>query len=910
MAPRDGLDRHARPRAREVDDVAALFRPPPRGSCLLVDGDPGIGKSWLLDEAAAVAAASGWAVTRARAERDLQDVPLAALPDGLRPGAVTRGDRAALTLVLDRLEALTVREPVLLAVDDAQWLDPLSCRLLSALGSRTGAWPLVLAVAHRRWPLPPTVMDALADLTRCGPRRLQLGPLTPAETRALAESAAGGPLPAHVAALLPKTGGNPFYVIESVRAGQCTPPSPPGTDAPDPLDELRRAALRRVAECGTGVEDVLRPAAVLGADFHVPDLELLCGVPAAVLAGPLHAATRAGVLTDDRARATLRFTHDLVREAVLADTPEAVRRALHRDAALALGRAGRPPARVADQWTEAVAAGSGDVDDATRWLRRAAAGCPSPVTALAMLDRALGLLAERDPRRRDIQRERLPALAACGRHRAVLDESAALLIAGEDPEVRGWHGLALMGTGQVADALADLDALAETPSNVHDPRVVPFAALGATLALWFGDEPRAVAACERLERSDLDDGTRSTLLATRALAATARGELPEALALARRGVALADARQLPRAVVIDPYMTLGNVMIHLDDFAEAERCFRLIARFSLKAGTDPPPGYHWGLVGVHYLTGRLDDAVTEASAGLEQARETGESWGTSVGVSIRARCLLHHGRLEDVTELPAPGDHAHGYADDWMTWVRALLHEAHGEDADAARAATRAWQAQPGLRYLYGWRMMAADLVRLTRHLDPGTATDVSHAAAVGADRAGPDAASAHATADWCRGILQSDPGLLETAAATLAREGWRGQAARAGEDHASALLGHGRRAEAVTAYRTALGGWEAIGASHDRRRVAAELRRLGVATRPRAPRAAGRTGWAALTPSERDVCALVTEGLTNREMGERLLISRRTVETHLQHAYRKMDVSNRAHLASLVAEHLRAEDR
>ena len=840
----------------------------------------------------------------ARAERDLPDVPLAALPDGLRPGAVTRGDRAALTLVLDRLEALTVPEPVLLAVDDAQWLDPLSCRLLSALGPGPAPGRSCSPSPTGAGPAPPTLMDALADLTRCGPRRLHLGPLTPAETRALAESAAGGPLPAHVAALLPKTGGNPFYVIESVRAAPCTPPSPPGTDAPDPLDELRRAALRRVAECGTGVEDVLRPAAVLGADFHVPDLELLCGVPAAVLAGPLHAATRAGVLTDDRARATLRFTHDLVREAVLADTPEAVRRALHRDAALALGRAGRPPARVADQWTEAVAAGSGDVDDATRWLRRAAAGCPSPVTALAMLDRALGLLAERDPRRRDIQRERLPALAACGRHRAVLDESAALLIAGEDPEVRGWHGLALMGTGQVADALADLDALAETPSNVHDPRVVPFAALGATLALWFGDEPRAVAACERLERSDLDDGTRSTLLATRALAATARGELPEALALARRGVALADARQLPRAVVIDPYMTLGNVMIHLDDFAEAERCFRLIARFSLKAGTDPPPGYHWGLVGVHYLTGRLDDAVTEASAGLEQARETGESWGTSVGVSIRARCLLHHGRLEDVTELPAPGDHAHGYADDWMTWVRALLHEAHGEDADAARAATRAWQAQPGLRYLYGWRMMAADLVRLTRHLDPGTATDVSHAAAVGADRAGPDAASAHATADWCRGILQSDPGLRDRRRDARPRRVARsGRPRRRGPRVRPPRARTPRRGRHGLPHRPrGLGGDRCQPRPPPRRRRAPPPRGRDPAT---GTTGGGRTGWAALTPSERDVCALVTEGLTNREIGERLLISRRTVETHLQHAYRKMGVSNRAHLVSAIASHL-----
>ena len=654
---------------------------------------------------------------------------------------------------------------------------------------------------------------------------------------------------------------------------------------------------------------MLRFAAILGSDFRVTDLALLAGATAAQLARPLEAATRAGVLTDDPSGPTLRFTHDLVREAVLAETPAGLRAALHRDAALSLGRAGAPAARVAEQWTDAVAAGSGDVDEATSWLRRAAAECPSPVTALGLLDRALGLLPDGDRRGAAVLRDRLPALAASGRHAEVLAATEDLLAAGEDPELRGWHGLALLGTGRVADALADLDPLARTAAGLHDPAVIPFTALGASLRLWFGDRQRAVAACTLLERSELDDATRCALLTTRALSALAGGDVPQAVDLARRAVAVADTGGLPRAVVVDPHMTLGNALVHLDDFVEAERCFRLVARATLEAGVDPPPGYHWGLIGVHYFTGRLEDADAEATAGLERAAETGESWGSSVGVALRARIRLHQGRPEDAGALPDPEETGAGYADDWLLWARALAAEARSDAEAAAEDAARAWGLLPGLRYLYGWRVMAADVVRLTRDLDRATARQVCEDAATGAFRAGPHAASAQATADWCRGLLEGDPGVLTGAAMVLAREGWRCRAARAAEDAGCAHLALADREQAVSSLQNALTAWEAVGAVHDRRRVAARLRGLGVTTRARAPRARARTGWEALSPSERDVCALVAEGLTSREIGERLLISRRTVETHLQHTYRKLGVPNRARLVSATTNRLRGPD-
>ncbi|MGH9223682.1 MAG: helix-turn-helix domain-containing protein, partial [Acidimicrobiales bacterium] len=85
--------------------------------------------------------------------------------------------------------------------------------------------------------------------------------------------------------------------------------------------------------------------------------------------------------------------------------------------------------------------------------------------------------------------------------------------------------------------------------------------------------------------------------------------------------------------------------------------------------------------------------------------------------------------------------------------------------------------------------------------------------------------------------------------------------------------------------------------------RVDAALRSLGVRRRPRGPRSS-RTGWESLTETELRVAGLAAAGLTNRQIGERLFVSPRTVETHLGHAFAKLGVATRAHLAAEVARH------
>jgi len=68
-----------------------------------------------------------------------------------------------------------------------------------------------------------------------------------------------------------------------------------------------------------------------------------------------------------------------------------------------------------------------------------------------------------------------------------------------------------------------------------------------------------------------------------------------------------------------------------------------------------------------------------------------------------------------------------------------------------------------------------------------------------------------------------------------------------------------------------------------------------------RGSRGRPRSGWDSLTPTEHSVAGLVAEGLPNPQIGERLYISSRTVQTHLAHVFAKLDISARAQLAAEV---------
>ena len=129
--------------------------------------------------------------------------------------------------------------------------------------------------------------------------------------------------------------------------------------------------------------------------------------------------------------------------------------------------------------------------------------------------------------------------------------------------------------------------------------------------------------------------------------------------------------------------------------------------------------------------------------------------------------------------------------------------------------------------------------------------------------------------------------------------------------EEAGAVLGRNGNADAAAALlHKALDTYERLDADRDAARTRATLRKLGIHRGRQGTRQRPLTGWESLTPTERTVSDLVAEGLSNPQIGERLFVSRRTVQAHVAHVFRKLQMSSRTELAAAVIrrpEHSRA---
>jgi DNA-binding CsgD family transcriptional regulator len=153
-----------------------------------------------------------------------------------------------------------------------------------------------------------------------------------------------------------------------------------------------------------------------------------------------------------------------------------------------------------------------------------------------------------------------------------------------------------------------------------------------------------------------------------------------------------------------------------------------------------------------------------------------------------------------------------------------------------------------------------------------------------------------------CRGLLEADIDTLVAAVAALRRCRRPVELAFAAEDAGVALGRAGRVPEAVSLLGEAVAQYEQIDAGRDVARTDAALRALGVRRGRPGARPRDKVGWDSVTRAEEDVVALVGQGLTNAQIGARLFVSPRTVETHLSHLYRKLGISSRTALAAEAA--------
>ena len=918
-----------------------------RPAVVLIEGEAGIGKTRLLADVLEDARGRGMQVAAGRAEELERTRPFGLVaaafgcvrssPDPRRAAiaallATRGGDRGPITVTsdpglrfravdafADLAEELALAGPLVIGVDDLQWADPSSLLTLAAVSRRLAYLPVALIGCLRPSPRIPE-LDRLAGLLLdAGGRILAVRGLTErAVAELVAEAVAAVPGPGLLAGIS-GAAGNPLFVTELLGAlaqeGAIETAGGRAEVAEVTLPPtLRLTILRRLSFLSEDSLQALRAASILGSSFTVTELSVTMARPALELSVVLAEGIAGRVL--EEYGAVIRFRHDLIRDAIYEDLPVSVRRGLHREAGRRLAQTGAPALQVAEQLARG--AGQGDAE-AIGWLTRAAreAAARSPDAAADLLERAAGLMAPADPGRDRLLAERASSLMVSGRNADALAACRSLLDRDLDPQVDGpvriCLGRALLAQGQVRDALQELEQAGSSPALPGAERAAARAWAGfARLSL--GDLDGAAAAAEQARSAAAaaaDHLTVSVAMTTLARVSESRGHLRDALQITDEAMHLADESPGRLGHRYPIRATRGHILIELGRPEEARSALGAGMRISEEIGVRWPLLLYQGFLALErFITGEWDDAIAELEASFELADEIQTIVARAHG--ILSLISLHRNDLSRAEEAAgaAARDLARwgpGYLTTWAAWPRALIQEAGGELGQALATMTGAWDTCARLGLALDYPAVGADLVRLALAAgDIGRARDAS--AAVTEVAARNEVPWMTGAALRCQGLIEDDAEILQAAAVACAGGSRPLGLALACEDAGAAFARQGRVDRARPLLDQALGIYERLGAARDLARAEATLREAGIRRGRRGTRGRPQIGWASLTPAEHAVAGLVAEGLSNPQIGERLYISRRTVQTHLAHMFAKLDIATRAQLAADVTRHRGSE--
>jgi DNA-binding CsgD family transcriptional regulator len=890
-------DRAAVERATRDLVLGVVRQRTPTGVSVAVEGAPGIGKTVLARGVADSVAPGEAKVLRLAGEPGRRNDPFAAAGPLLTGMPVDGNPGAA---ALDRVDELCGSGPVLLWADDAHNLDGATLTVLRRLVWASRSLPLAVLVTTRPYPSRGQ-LAMLVDHTRV---RLWLPPMGSMMVERLVHDWTGRwPGQALRGALAPAA-GNPLFVTELLRAyqdaGALAEASPDLIEARFELDR-HAAGLDEVIRAHLGqldqpAREVLAAMAVWGTDIGAGELASLLPGTADVtgtLDEPLEQAIASGLIRRDPV-GTVGFAHDLFRDVTYDELPARQRRETHRRAAAALAAAGCRPTLVADHLLRA--AGTGADPALVSALHEAvAATCGyAPEVTAGLLDdlAARGGSAVPEP----LLLDHINALFLEGR-----GETAETLIRGRirmvaDPAVAARMQLILIRSlANRADTTAALAVMDRTIAiaGLSAAVIRQLETTRAWLLVLAGHPPPAV---------ELDS------MMTRFIAAGDKDAQASVLA-AIHGAAHLVGR--PEAA-LESMRASEDLLPDEDDFRSRSPALYLTAVFELAASgpaaaqpaldrarrvaaerhatwTDPFLGFTAG--GIAFAAGEWDDAVAELDWALERATETGTGW-ISLPVGFRSYIDAHRGdtaqaraRLESFRHRGLPLLFGH----DRPGWAELAVLEAEGATGEAVTLARTLWSAareHPG-----HWAGdLALDVTRVAlaamdRRLTGQLADDVQALCSPGVAR-------------LVTGILASDPDAIEEAATVLAAAGRHTAEAFAREELACAAAVAGDRGRAATALDSALTRYQLLGAVPDQDRALARGRAVGLRRGSREAHRDTAFGWGSLTATETRVAGLVRDGLTNREIGSRLYVSPRTIQTHVSHILQKTGLRSRVEIA------------
>ncbi|HUE26223.1 MAG TPA: AAA family ATPase [Solirubrobacteraceae bacterium] len=879
-----------------------------RGGVLVVRGEPGIGKTALLEYA--VEASSEFRVARTVGVESEMELPFAALQQLCWPFLelnehLPRPQRDALAAAfglntgpapnpflvgiaaLGLLAEVADEQPLLCVVDDAQWLDIASARTLAFVARRLFAEKVALVFATRE---PSDELSGLPDLEVHGLRNGAANALLSSAVRLLLDEQARS-------RLVSETRGNPLALLELPRG--LTP-----TQLAGGLGLTGKVALAgRIEESFAGrleeLPDDTRLLLLLAAAEPVGDPLLLWR--AAEKLG-ISAEGVADVETDGLLRLgeQVTFHHPLVRSAVYGSASAQRRRVVHLALAEVTDRAADPDRRA---WHLAAAA-SGPDEEVAAELERSAGRAQARgglAAAAAFLQRSVALTG--DPARRT---DRALAAARAHVYAGAFDAALGLIPiaeAGSPDELRQAQTEQLRG--QIAfssNAGSDAPPLLLSAARRLERFDVALARdtyLDAWGAAWFAGSLatagglREVSHAARLAPPSPHPSEPFDLLLDGLVLLITEGRAAAASALRRASTAFAGAETPSensfRWTALPPIL---SCVLWDDESWYAINARQLTLAREAGALARVPMGLITGAV-IDAWSGefaKATEATAEAGAILEATGIRLAPYAAMLLVALQGReadgFTLLESTIKDATAV------GQGLAVQWGEFVKAILFNGLGRYEDALVAAKRAADDTPEL-FISSWAL--AELI------EAASRSGAPEEATAALERLTED--TAVAGTDWALGIAARSRALLtggdgaepmyREAIERLGRTRLRPEQARAHLLYGEWLRRQRRRVDAREQLRIAHEMFTGFGMEAFAERARIEREATGERARKRTVETLDE-----LTPQEAQIARLAAQGVTNREIASQLFVSEGTVEYHLYKAFRKLGVKSRTQLA------------